>query len=480
MTHYSFRIGRPHFARLMAHLFPGDGEHHGAIVVAGVARSSRGVRLLARDVFLARDGMDYVPSQRGHRALTGEFVARVSDHCCRQGLAYFAVHCHRGTNTVSFSSTDLQSHKRGYPALLDITKGGPVGALVFTENAVAGQVWTPEGVEELHDLTVVGLDHRRLFPSPRRRWSHVDPRYDRQALLFGVAGQELLHKAKVGIIGLGGAGSLISEWLARLGVGELVAVDFDKVEPSNLSRVVGATRWDAQEFLSTRRRPWLRALGRRLAAYKVHVARRVARQAQPRVRYVPLVSNITSMDAALALKDADYLFFCADRAQSRLVFNALVHQYLIPGMQVGSKVPIEARNGQVGDVFAVSRPVMPITGGGCLDCNELISAAKLQDEALSPEERRRKGYVDDPDVHAPSVITLNALACGRAANDFLMSYLGLFYDSCDDRYLLDFCRERRPNPVGLKALDTCLHCGLAEHSAYARGDGARLPCKAGR
>ena len=30
MTHYSFRIGRPHFARLMAHLFPGDGEHHGA------------------------------------------------------------------------------------------------------------------------------------------------------------------------------------------------------------------------------------------------------------------------------------------------------------------------------------------------------------------------------------------------------------------------------------------------------------------
>ena len=140
---------------------------------------------------------------------------------------------------------------------------------------------------------MVGLDHERLFPSPRRRWSHVDPRYDRQALLFGVAGQELLHKAKVGIIGLGGAGSLISEWLARLGVGELVAVDFDKVEPSNLSRVVGATRWDAQEFLSTRRRPWLRALGRRLAAYKVHVARRVARQAQPRVRYVP--SSATSL-----------------------------------------------------------------------------------------------------------------------------------------------------------------------------------------
>ena len=169
-----------------------------------------------------------------------------------------------------------------------------------------------------------------------------------------------------------------------------------------------------------------------------------------------------------------------NRAQSRLVFNALVHQYLIPGMQVGSKVPIEARNGQVGDVFAVSRPVMPITGGGCLDCNELISAAKLQDEALSPRNAGGKGTSTIRTSMRSSCITLNALACGRAANDFLISYLGLFYDSCDDRSLLDFCRRRRPDPVGLKALDTCLHCGLAEHSAYARGDGARLPCKAGR
>lgn len=34
----------------------------------------------------------------------------------------------------------------------------------------------------------------------------------------------------------------------------------------------------------------------------------------------------------------DYLFLAADSMRARLVFNALVHQYLIPGVQLGSKI----------------------------------------------------------------------------------------------------------------------------------------------
>lgn len=480
MNTYTFRIAEPLFRQLRAHLFPGDGDEHGAAIAAGIVRSPRGTRLLAREIFTAKDGVDYVPGRTGYRALTADFVARVSHHCAREGLAYFAVHCHGGTDSVDFSGTDRQSHKRGYPALVDITKGGPVGALVFAQDAVAGEVWTRDGVQELDGLTVVGLNHHRLFPSPRRRWAQVDSRYHRQALLFGPDGQELLQGAKVGIIGLGGAGSLVNEWLARLGVGHIVAVDFDKVEPSNLPRIVGATRWDAQEFLSTRSWAWVQSLGRRLAAYKVHVARRVARQANRHVRFTPLVSDITVMDTALALKDADFLFLCADSAQSRLVFNALVHQYLIPGMQVGSKVPVAKESGDIGDIHVAARPVLPFRQGGCLACNSLISPTALQEEALSPDERRRNRYVDDPAVHAPSVITLNALASAQATNDFLMGFLGLFKDNRDERYLTEFARERRWCPGERNAVDTCLHCSQTPRSAYARGDGARLPCKSAR
>ena len=45
-----------------------------------------------------------------------------------------------------------------------------------------------------------------------------------------------VKNASVGIMGLGGLGSLVAIALARVGVGELILVDFDLVEPSNLNR----------------------------------------------------------------------------------------------------------------------------------------------------------------------------------------------------------------------------------------------------
>lgn len=47
---------------------------------------------------------------------------------------------------------------------------------------------------------------------------------------------EKLKPAKVGIAGLGGIGSNLAIALARTGVGNLILVDFDVVEPSNLNR----------------------------------------------------------------------------------------------------------------------------------------------------------------------------------------------------------------------------------------------------
>jgi len=296
--------------------------------------------------------------------------------------------------------------------------------------------------------------------------------------MFGNAGQEILRAAKIGFIGLGGAGSLINEWLAKTGVGEIVAIDFDKVELSNHPRVVGTTLWDAQAFLSTCRWSLLQRLGRLLATPKVKVARRVARKANPRIRYHAFSGDITFREAALLLKDVDYIFLCADTAQSRLVFNALIHQYLIPGMQVGSKVPVEKATGEVGDVFAVARTVLPFVGGGCLLCNGLIPADKLQQEAMSAEERKAQAYVEDTQVTAPSVITLNAVACSQAANEFLLGYLGLLNENHKLGYLIQFCRDKDWQHVALRHDANCLHCGNNRASSYARGDAATLPCRA--
>ncbi|MFO1003472.1 MAG: hypothetical protein U0936_24330 [Planctomycetaceae bacterium] len=111
----TLRISDPQFRRLMRHLFPGDRDEHGAVITAGIVETPEGTRFLARDVILAKDGVDYIPGTRVYRALTTDFIVRVSDQCVRENLCYFAVHCHGGRDSVGFSPDDLASHRRGYP-----------------------------------------------------------------------------------------------------------------------------------------------------------------------------------------------------------------------------------------------------------------------------------------------------------------------------------------------------------------------------
>lgn len=65
-------------------------------------------------------------------------------------------------------------------------------------------------------------------------------RYNRHILLpqIDIEGQELICAARVLILGLGGLGSPVAMYLAASGVGELILVDDDTVEESNLQRQI--------------------------------------------------------------------------------------------------------------------------------------------------------------------------------------------------------------------------------------------------
>ena len=66
--------------------------------------------------------------------------------------------------------------------------------------------------------------------------------HGRTELLVGKDGLARLAAAKAFVFGLGGVGSYAAEALARAGVGHLVLVDFDTVEPSNINRQLVALR----------------------------------------------------------------------------------------------------------------------------------------------------------------------------------------------------------------------------------------------
>jgi tRNA A37 threonylcarbamoyladenosine dehydratase len=50
-----------------------------------------------------------------------------------------------------------------------------------------------------------------------------------------------LGRFSVCIIGVSGTGSIVAEQLARLGVGEIILIDFNKLEKRNLNRILNAT-----------------------------------------------------------------------------------------------------------------------------------------------------------------------------------------------------------------------------------------------
>lgn len=389
--------------RLMSHLFPGDNDEHGAVLRTGFAMSDSSLRLSVQHVECAEFGTDYVTGKYGYRALSPTFIHRQIVQCRNERLAYLAVHNHNSDSYVSFSNIDFESHERGYPALRDIGKGVPVGALVFGRRSVAADIWLPDGTRRiLGSYRIIGQSIKRFYSSPKTAENALI-NHDRQVRMFGTAGQKLLGLSKVAVVGLGGVGSLVTEYLARLGVGHLVLIDPDKIEHTNLSRVVGATELDVGSNL-----------------LKTQIAVRHAREANDCATLDSIPEDVSKNSIGQILRDCDFIFLAADSMRARLLVNALTHQYLIPAVQMGAKIRTNS-SGSIEEAMSVVRHLRP--GKGCLWCNGLIDTTQLAIEAKTDEERKNQAYgVQEPN---PSVITLNAVTAAHAVNDFLFDFLDL-------------------------------------------------------
>ena len=459
------------FSDLHDHLYPGDDDEHAAVLLAGMHLRKNGeVRLLIRKTYLVEDGVDWVPSRSGraYRQLNAPYIHQKLDECAEEQLIYLFVHNHHSDLRADFSQPDLNSHKRSYPSYLDILNGIPVGALVFGKRAVAGDIWlSKKRIIKVNKTIITGKKCFSLTPEPVKKKDSPDNMYDRQMRTFGIDAQSKLKHLNVGIVGLGGVGSIIAELLGRMGIGKFLLIDPDIVEKTNLPRLVGAQLSD----LSVREMPFF---WRKRARSKVELAKRNIIKANPKAKVRYLEQDVCESEATRELLECDYIFLAADKHSAKLLVNALSHQYLIPYSQIGSK--IQKSDGKTTDIFTISRKIHPESG--CLWCNGAINPAKLTDEGKSEQQLANENYGMDRNEPAPSLISLNAVSSSEAVNNFLFYILGITEQDCASGYRIFRPITREVEYQKPRSSANCPFCGDAPDSQFARGDaGKELPCK---
>jgi adenylyltransferase/sulfurtransferase len=166
-------------------------------------------------------------------------------------------------------------------------------------------------------------------------------RYSRQILFpgIGAAGQQRLGASRVAIVGCGALGSFQAGALARAGVGQLLIVDRDYVEWSNLQRQWLFEESDARDAL-----PKAIAAARRLAAVNSSI------QVQP------LVADLTAANIHEALEGVSLILDGTDNFETRYLVNDYAIRHDLPwiyGAAVGS--------------YGLSMPILP-GRFACLKC----------------------------------------------------------------------------------------------------------------
>ena len=453
------RFAEQQWRQLYSHLYPGDGAEHAAVLLATlVERPGQSPRLLVREVLPAQDGVDYGVSPEGYGRVSAAFIHRAIIRCRNERLVYLHVHNHGSDRSVDFSQVDLASHERGYPALLDVAKGMPVGAVVLGLRSVEIDVWWSKTERSrLKHCVVAGSRIRRLYSSPTRAPAGAyKPTVDRQVRFLGAEGQTHLARGRFAVVGLGGVGSMVVQDLVRMGAEDLLLIDSDHFEESNLSRVVTALFGDI-----ARRPP------------KTELSARYARQVNPGVRLELVKDDVAYEDVANKLVDCDFIFLCADTMRARLVINAVVNQHFIPGVQIGTKIRLASQGEGIEQFFSVVRQMRP--GCGCLACNGLISPYRLAIEEKAEEDWRAQNYgVESPN---PSVITLNGIGASRATNDFLLDYVGIDIDRPPAAYVMYDVFKGVWSRTNLRHDKDCSECSQDRESRFARGLTVRPPCR---
>ena len=384
---------------LRAHLFPGDGLEAAALLLCTVTGERRR-KWLGREIV----PVPYGHCARRHDFITwpGEYIEAAIDRAMPRGDAVIAVHSHPG-GLFAFSGADDDSDRVLMSALRQGTDRAAGSAIMLPGGAMRARIYEGEGAAMPVDLVMkAGADIEAWWHDDATAAGPLPP-----AMAFTSDMRATLGRLSVCVIGVSGTGSIVAEQLARLGVGEIILIDFDKIEERNLDRILNATRAD-------------------IGSLKVEMFADAIRRYRSDGEVIALPRSVATREAVLAACEADILFSSVDSAEGRHIADRLSASFVTPLFDVGVAIPTEPVPGggrRIAEVYGRVDYVYP--GGSSLMDRGVYDAALLEAEYLArtaPHALARKiadGYLRGMAEEAPGVITLNMRAASACVIEFI-------------------------------------------------------------
>lgn len=384
---------------LRDHLFPGDGKEAAAILVC-TRDTGRRLKLLVRSVVpVPHDACRRKPDRLTWPTdVLDEWLDRTEE----EGLALVLIHSHP-SGYPEFSLLDDASDQELMPYLYPYARTEALWhgtAIMLPGGAIRARLYARDMTPQPIDLVAVHGEEINLC------W-HDDPPGP-SILPFSAQMRAELSRLSVAIVGISGTGSLVAEMLLRMGVGELIVIDDDRVEPKNLNRILNSTAADA--------------INRRL---KVDVFKDAAALSHPGTRVIGVPERIGTWPAIRAAADADILFSCVDSVDGRHIADRLAASMLQPLFDVGVNIPVFHPRGRM-RIANISGRIDFIQPGR----STLLDRRVYSPEQLAAEDLRRRnpeafaqqvmeGYMPGSHEEAPAVISVNMRAASMVVQELV-------------------------------------------------------------
>lgn len=450
---YTITIHKEQFDKLVQSLSNTEGREAAAYLFCSKSITKDEVKFVVNDLDVV-SANDVLGSTTESISILSKSYVKAFAKADRENKSLFFVHSHpKGSR--NFSKQDNVEESEIFRTGFIRSPKNLHGSLIVegvSNPFLLGRVWLNEKkFVQLERVRVIGKSLRIFFPEPSFT---VPPWANRQIEAFGKDFQRLLKRLCIGVVGAGGTGSSVCEQLIRMGIGELLVIDEQKLEDTNVTRVYGSGLGDVGKSKSL-------------------LIKKIAKKVGTGVVVNSINGSICDLKIAKKLRKCDLIFSCTDDMLGRTILNRLALYYYIPVIDVA--VSVDSKNGEIKDI--TGRVTTLMAGNACLTCRGRINQATLNAEALNRvipaeyEKQVKERYVPELAEKDPSIIMFTTNIASRAIIEFVSMLTGLMGSDWTATEIIERYHETdfsiRSGKNSSSGLEGCI-CG--DKTKWGKGD----------